>query len=401
MTGVLWRRLRADLVRSPRPHGEVLSDRTVGPLELFYDLVVVVLVAQAARHLAEHLTVRRLGDFAVLFAVVWIAWLNGTLHHELHGREDVRSRLTFLGQLLLLVPLGVYVPDASGVHGRAFGVTAALLFGYLTVLWWRAGRGDTPEFAAPSRIYVGGTALCAVMLAASTALGPDGRLVAWALMGCVYLGVVAVVMRVASPQVADTIQVTHALAERFGAFVIIVLGETVTGVVTGLSVDPTDPMTLAVGLTAVLVGFGSWWTYFDFVGHREVRRTRAATTIWLLGHLPITVAVAAMGATMVTLVDHASVDRTSASASWMLCGGAALILATVVGVMTALRDWREERDLFRQIAVACLLAGLFALAMAPIRPPPLVLGVSLVATFGAPWTFAVLRRASLAGPTDA
>ena len=45
----------------------------VGPLELFYDLAVVVLVAQAAHHLAVHLTWRGLGEFAVVFTLVWIA----------------------------------------------------------------------------------------------------------------------------------------------------------------------------------------------------------------------------------------------------------------------------------------------------------------------------------------
>jgi len=39
-------------VAAPRPHGEAPRERAVGPLELFYDLVVVVLVAQAAHHLA-------------------------------------------------------------------------------------------------------------------------------------------------------------------------------------------------------------------------------------------------------------------------------------------------------------------------------------------------------------
>ncbi len=41
-------------------------ERVVGPLELFYDLAVVVLVAQAAHHLAGHLTWRGLGEFAVI-----------------------------------------------------------------------------------------------------------------------------------------------------------------------------------------------------------------------------------------------------------------------------------------------------------------------------------------------
>ena len=54
----------------------------VGPLELFYDLAVVVLVAQAAHHLAEHLTWPGLGEFAAVFTLVWIAWANGSLHHR-------------------------------------------------------------------------------------------------------------------------------------------------------------------------------------------------------------------------------------------------------------------------------------------------------------------------------
>jgi low temperature requirement protein LtrA len=45
----------------------------VGPLELFYDLAVVVLVAQDARHLALHLTWRGLGQFAAMFTLAWIA----------------------------------------------------------------------------------------------------------------------------------------------------------------------------------------------------------------------------------------------------------------------------------------------------------------------------------------
>jgi hypothetical protein len=40
-----WARLRRSLWQPPRPHGEQPRERTVGPLELFYDLAVVVLVA--------------------------------------------------------------------------------------------------------------------------------------------------------------------------------------------------------------------------------------------------------------------------------------------------------------------------------------------------------------------
>src|SRR6516164_10970322 len=110
-----WARLRSALWQPPRPHGEQPRERMVGPLELFYDLAVVVLVAQAAHRLAGHLTWPGLGEFTVVFTLVWIAWANGSLHHELHGREDTRARSTFLLQILVLAA----AQTAEGVVAEA------------------------------------------------------------------------------------------------------------------------------------------------------------------------------------------------------------------------------------------------------------------------------------------
>ena len=249
--------------------------------------------------MAQDLTLGGVGQFAAVFAVVWIAWFNGTLHHEFHGRDDIRARNTFLGQILLLVPLGAFIPEAGGAHGRAFAIDSALLFGYMALLWWRAGRGDTADFRTTTRLYVWATLALAAGLAGSAALPADARLVVWAVLSALYLLAVVVAVAVAPSAVAATLTITDALAERFGALVIIVLGETVIGVVTGLAVDPLRPISLAVGLTAVLVAFGSWWTYFDFAGHGKPRVTRPASLAWMLSHLPISAAIAAMGAAMV------------------------------------------------------------------------------------------------------
>ena len=85
-------RFRRWLWRPPRPHGESTPGRTVSFLELFYDLVYVAVVSQAANHLAERITLRSVGEFSVVFALIWIGWINGTLYLELHGREDGRTR---------------------------------------------------------------------------------------------------------------------------------------------------------------------------------------------------------------------------------------------------------------------------------------------------------------------
>ena len=233
-----WVRLRRSLWQPPRPHGEQPRERVVGPLELFYDLAVVVLVAQAAHRLAGHLSWAGLGQFVVVFTLVWIAWANGSLHHELHGHDDARARSTFLLQILVLAAMGASIPQAGGARGAAFAVAAAVLFAVLAVLWLLAARGDRPEYRRPSRLFVAGTAACAVLLAGTALLPADARVSAWGALDVAYLAGFATVLLITDPADAPGITITEALTERFGAFIIIVLGETLTGVVTGLSSRP-------------------------------------------------------------------------------------------------------------------------------------------------------------------
>lgn len=182
-----WARLRRRLWQPPRPHGQQPLERTVGPLELFYDLVVVVLVGQAAHRLAGHLTGRGLAEFTAVFTLTWIAWLNGTLYHDLHGREDARGRSVFLLQILALVPLGAFIPEAGGARGIAFAADAAALFAMLAVLWYLAGRGDGPEYRRSSLLFVAGTAACAGILAATILLPAGVRVIAWLILDAAYL----------------------------------------------------------------------------------------------------------------------------------------------------------------------------------------------------------------------
>jgi low temperature requirement protein LtrA len=194
----------------------------VGPLELFYDLAVVVLVAQAAHHLAGHLTWRGFGEFAAVFTLVWIAWTNGSLHHELHGRDDARARSTFL----LLVAMAAFIPEAGGERGAAFAVAAGVLFTVLAVLWLLAARGDRPQYRRTSGLFVTGTASCAIALAATALLPAGARVLAWGLIDAAYLAGFAAVILTVAPARAAALTVTDSLTERFGAFIIIVLGET-------------------------------------------------------------------------------------------------------------------------------------------------------------------------------
>ncbi|HEX6207322.1 MAG TPA: low temperature requirement protein A, partial [Actinomycetota bacterium] len=71
------------LWRPPARFEERAPDRRVTFLELFFDLVFVVIIAQLAHRLAEHPSWSGVGWFVFLFYAVWSSWINGTLYHDL------------------------------------------------------------------------------------------------------------------------------------------------------------------------------------------------------------------------------------------------------------------------------------------------------------------------------
>ena len=147
-----------------------------------------------------------------------------------------------------------------------------------------------------------------------------------------------------------------------------------------------------------MVGFGAWWTYFDFAGNRHTTPAPAATLRWMLGHLPLAAAIAAMGAAMVSLVDHAHEGRTPAATGWVLSAGAAAVLCSTMLISASLQAWHRERGLYRPLARTCAAVAVACLALGAARPAPLVLALALVLLLGIPRGVAVAHRlASAAG----
>jgi len=378
--------------RPPRAHGEIIADRQVSVLELFYDLVYVAVIGQAAHHLAEHVTVRGLASFAVVFALIWIAWINGSLYLELHGREDGRTRSIVFVQMGILVLLAVFTADATDGSGRGFAVVYATYQVVQTGLWytvWRQDRRDYPEFQAAAGGYVVGMGVSVVVIGASALLAATPRLVVWAGLGLAWI--VGIVLAARSSRVGLGLTPTDSLVERFGLFTIIVLGEVVIGVVAGLSVAERDAKTVVTGMLALWLGFGFWWVYFDLVGGRLPRADGGALANWVLSHLPITGSITAAGAGMVSLIGHAHDARTPASTSWLLAGAVATGLLALVLTERALVDAERLFLVFHPLRLALSGGAAAALIVGWLRPAPWLLALLLVAILSAVWFFAVSR----------
>ncbi|HEU5099467.1 MAG TPA: low temperature requirement protein A, partial [Roseiflexaceae bacterium] len=143
-----------------RPRSPDEAHRTSTPLELFFDLVFVVAVAQAAGELhhgiAENHVAQAVVSFAMVFFAIWWAWMNFTWFASAYDTDDVPYRLTVFVQLVGALTLAAGVPRAF--EDRDFSiVTAGYMMMRLALVgqWLRAGRSDPQHRATTSRYVVG------------------------------------------------------------------------------------------------------------------------------------------------------------------------------------------------------------------------------------------------------
>jgi low temperature requirement protein LtrA len=377
--------------RPPRPHGQTIADRRVSPLELLYDLVYVALIAQSAHHLAEDASLRTFGEFAVVAAMIWLAWINGSLYLELHGQPDGRTRSFVFLQIWILAVLAVFTEDAATTSSQPFALTYTAFLVVLTWLWYAVRRQDAPEWRDVTARYIVAMLVSVFGILATAFLPPEPRLLVWAAFVIGWF--VYFVALAWNPRLGfgRGVAPTDSLVERFGLFTIIVLGEVVFGVVAGLSTAEHDAITIATGILALGLGFGFWWIYFDALGGRLPRREGRALIAWLLGHFPIALAIAASGAAMVGLIEHAHDARTPDPIAWLLSGAVALVLLAAAMIARSLEEYERLAAAYGPLGVAMGGGALVALGMGFLGPPPWLLVLALGVLLTALWLFAVSR----------
>lgn len=368
----------------PRRHGEVLYTREVSFLELFYDLVYVVLIAQVSHHLAQHVGWEGILDFSIVFGLIWFAWFNGTFWHELHARADGRSRNYIFLQMGLLALLAVFAGEATGATGAAFAYTYSLLFILFTWQWYTVQRVDDPRYRPVTMRYLSGMVLTVVLVVISGFLD-EIRIWIWGFIVVAWV-ITGFLMMTRSRTEGFGEGVTASLVERVGLFTIVVLGEVVVGVVTGIIDAPErSPLIVATGIVGLTIGYGIWWNYFDLLGRRVPDQTGAPLSIWLFAHLPLTMAIAAGGAAMVSLVEHAAYVRTEPGPALLLSSSVAVVLVGITVAVRALPEDEFPSGMAGQIAPTLVLAALTAVLVGLLRPPPIVLVCLLIALLFLTW----------------
>jgi low temperature requirement protein LtrA len=356
-----------------RPRSPHEPHRAATPLELLFDLVFVVAIAEAASGLhhaiVEHHVAAGLTGYAMVFFALWWAWMNFTWFASAYDTDDVPYRLAVFVQMTGALIVAGGVPAMF----EAQAPNLAILGGYilmrlaLIVQWLRASAAD-PDHRATARRYAIGITIAQlawVTLFLVPSGGPGGF-------------VACVVLELLVPLWAERANTTswhpHHIAERYGLLTLIVLGESI------LSATLAVPASLAGGqrlaaMAPVIAGgmlivYSLWWVYFDRPAHDLLTSARRAF-VWGYGHYFIFASAAAVGAGLGVAVDRVGAHAAIGSVD------AGLAVAIPVTIFLLCLWLLHDRPAYGWTRALAPVSALVVLAT-PFTPQPVLwIGVTL------------------------
>jgi len=344
-------------------------------LELFFDLVFVVAIAQLADGLAEDPSVHGFLVFAGLFVAVWWAWVGYTFYADRFDTDDPPQRILMLAGMFTVAVLASVIPDAFHGETASFAIAYAGVRVIVVVLnaraWWHL-----PAARPLLDVYIPAFSASIGLFLVSAAVEPPYRYWLWAVALATDLGTpLASAERIRKVPIHGS----H-IPERVGLFTIIVFGESVLAVVVGTTMVSWG---LESGAAAAL-GFGVagalWWIYFDYVDSSIVKRTIAAGQTYLYAHLPLLIGLAALGAGVKLAIEATQETGLTDEVSWIIGGGVALFMASVAVLHLVTTQSGRDVDVWLRVGTAALALGLAAVGDdLGIVPVLAVLAVALAA----------------------
>jgi low temperature requirement protein LtrA len=356
------------------------AGRKVTWLELFFDLAFVAAVSQVGTPLAMDYSPGGLARYAVLFFLIWWAWLGHTTYATRFDTDDLVQRLLTLAQIFGVAVMAINADEALDSRSSAgFAVAYGGLRALLAFQYFRAR--NVPRAGTFAMSSAAGYAMAAAVWVTSGLTPAPARFALWALALGIDLGTSLVTGRHTAQVPPDA---AH-LPERFGLFTIILIGESLVSVIKGMKSQ--DTWTLSAASSALLgmaMAFTIWWWYFDGVegaGERRVASHHETRLfhVWAFSHLPLYLGIAVAGVGVEHVIRFAPTMHLEAAEAWMLCGA----LAAAMAAVTAIAASRPHAGMGRGALIRHSVLAAATVALGGLRshvaPAPLLLGLVALA----------------------
>ena len=371
--------LRKGIIKPPalRSAEAAETERHATWLELFYDLNFVAAISQLAARLGADYSPTGIFRFAVLFVPVWWAWAGHTFYLSRFDTEDLVHRLLTMLQMTAVASLAIHVPDALESTSAGFALSYAAVRLILVAEYVRAGR-HIPVVRPLTKRYVRGFGAAAALWALSVQVPLPWRFWIWG---------VAMAVDFAAPLTAGRLHVqfpphlSH-LPERFGLFTIIVIGEAVVSVVSGIGRTGLTFVSAGAGFMGLLISFALWWGYFEGARGAMTRRLKERQHLkyyqqWLYAHLPLLMGITAVAVGIRHVISLQPTEPLHASEGWLLCSSVGMTVLALSAIFVASAQEQEGRVIRSLTRTYYLIAflGIATGSMSSRLPGVAILGI--------------------------
>jgi low temperature requirement protein LtrA len=356
--------------------------RVSSPLELLFDLTFVVAVAQLTAQLAHALSQGDVLDqvvpFLMAFFAIWWAWMNFTWFASSYDTDDVPYRLLTMLQMAGVLVLAAGIPSAF-VHFDYTIITVGYFIMRIgLVAQWVRAAVEHPEGRRTALRYA--TAISVLQIGW------------WLKLFVPTLAIPATLLLIAlelcvppwAERSGKTTWHPHHIAERYGLFTIIVLGESVLASTVGLqrALDSSGlgwPL-VSVAIAGLVLLFALWWLYFLEPSGDGLEEHRELSFLWGYGHYWIFASLAALGAGLEVAVQTSVILGTTRVSEVALGYAIAVPTSVFLVLLFAIHAPLVPRLVIRPqlilpAAVAVLLVPLTA---GSVGLPAVILGIAVI-----------------------
>jgi low temperature requirement protein LtrA len=351
------------------------NGRSVGNLELFFDLTFVYAMSQVTHLMLSDISWQGFGRGVLALLALWWAWVcYAWLTNTFETARVIHLTLIIVAMAAMLIAV-IALPTAFTTGAVVFGLALLAVRLINAGMFIASSSRDEDELASAIRRLVPGLLVGPALIVAAAFVATPYRELLWVAAAAVDFG---------SPLIARISElrvVPSYFVERHGAVIIIALGETIVELGAGATEDLHHPRVLGAVVLGVLISATLWWTYFGLTAGAELRmqrtsavdRPRLARDAYSYLHLPLVAGIIFFAVGARVSIEHIG-EPLAPLPALALTGGVALFYAAEVAYR-----WRDHH----QLTVDRLLAAAAALLVFPVAiSVPAVVSLTVLTAIG-------------------